>query len=76
MSIFSFFQTNTEGVKILYNEVKNRVGNPEGTILDLYSGVGTIGQVLSKNNRVIGIEIVEDAVKMAKGKCKVKQFKL
>lgn len=66
VNIFSFFQTNTEGVKILYNEVKNRVGNPEGTILDLYSGVGTIGQVLSKNNKVIGIEIVEDAVKMAR----------
>lgn len=71
VSIFSFFQTNTEGVKILYNEVKNRVGNPEGTILDLYSGVGTIGQVLSKNNRVIGIEIVEDAVKMAKENAKL-----
>lgn len=71
VNIFSFFQTNTEGVKILYNEVKNRVGNPEGTILDLYSGVGTIGQVLSKNNKVIGIEIVEDAVKMARENAKL-----
>lgn len=66
ISQFSFFQTNTEGVKVLYNEVKNKVKNTEGSILDLYCGVGTIGQVLSNNNRVIGIEIVEDAVKMAK----------
>ncbi|BAK81573.1 23S rRNA (uracil(1939)-C(5))-methyltransferase RlmD [Candidatus Arthromitus sp. SFB-rat-Yit] len=71
INTFSFFQTNTEGVKVLYNEVKNRVGNPNGTILDLYSGVGTIGQVLSKNNKVIGVEIVEDAVKMAKENAKL-----
>lgn len=71
ISLFSFFQTNTEGVKVLYNEVKNKVESAEGTILDLYCGVGTIGQVLSHNNKVIGIEIVSDAVKMAEENSKL-----
>ncbi len=71
ISLFSFFQTNSEGVKVLYDKVRKCVGNPEGTILDLYSGVGTIGQVLSKGNKVIGIEIIEDAVLMARENAKL-----
>lgn len=68
INLFSFFQTNTEGMKLLYEKVRNSVGDVSGTILDLYCGIGTIGQVLSNRikNKVIGIEIVKEAVEMAK----------
>ncbi|WP_300266826.1 23S rRNA (uracil(1939)-C(5))-methyltransferase RlmD [uncultured Enterococcus sp.] len=68
LNLFSFFQTNTEGMKILYGKVKENIKNNEGTILDLYCGTGTIGQILShgSKNKVIGIEIVKDAVIMAR----------
>ena len=67
INLFSFFQTNTEGMKLLYEIVKDSVKGKEGIILDLYCGIGTIGQILSseQKNKVIGIEIVEDAVNMA-----------
>lgn len=73
INLFSFFQTNTEGMKLLYSKVKEKVNNTEGIILDLYCGIGTIGQILSTNskNKVIGIEIVEDAVNMAKENAKL-----
>ena len=68
INLFSFFQTNTEGMKLLYKEVVDNVKNVDGILLDLYCGIGTIGQVLSSKlkNKVIGIEIVKEAVKMAK----------
>lgn len=73
INLFSFFQTNTDGMKILYQKVKDKIKNVDGVILDLYSGIGTIGQVISQENsgKVIGIEIVEDAVKMAKENAKL-----
>ncbi len=68
ISLSSFFQTNTEGMKLLYERVRDNVGDIKGAVLDLYCGIGTMGQVLSSKmkNRVIGIEINEDAVKMAR----------
>ena len=67
INLFSFFQTNTEGMKLLYEIVRDNIKCNEGVILDLYCGIGTIGQIISTKhkNKVIGIEIVEDAVKMA-----------
>ena len=55
-------------MKVLYGKVKENIKNNEGTILDLYCGTGTIGQILShgSKNKVIGIEIVKDAVIMAR----------
>lgn len=77
LNLFSFFQTNTEGMKILYDKIrdniKNSVSIDDGIILDLYCGIGTIGQVISSciKNKVIGIEIVKDAVIMARDNSKL-----
>ncbi len=64
VSPFSFFQTNTNGAELLYRTVRELTGSvKDAVIFDLYSGTGTIAQVLSPAaKRVIGIEIVEEAV--------------
>lgn len=63
----SFFQVNTSQTEILYNTLSEKLELDENDVLfDLYSGVGTIGIFLSKYvNKVYGIEIEEEAVKMA-----------
>ena len=68
ISAFSFFQTNTLAAEKLYNIVGDFVGEADGKVLfDLYCGTGTIGQIMAKRaSKVIGIEIVEDAVKAAR----------
>ena len=67
ISSFSFFQTNSKGAEVLYKSVIDYVGDTEGKFLyDLYSGTGTIAQLLSKYaKKVYAIEIVEEAVKAA-----------
>lgn len=64
---FSFFQTNSKGAERLYSIVRDFIGDfKDKTVFDLYSGTGTIGQIVSQNAKmVIGIEIVEEAVKAA-----------
>ena len=62
----SFFQVNPITAENLYNKVLEFVSNSD-TIVDLYSGTGTITMLLSKKARkVIGIEVVKDAVIDAK----------
>ena len=62
----SFFQVNIDVTKNLYNKVLSYV-NKSDVIVDLYSGTGTITTMLSKKaKKVIGIEVVKDAVKDAK----------
>lgn len=65
---FSFFQTNTKGAEVLYSTAREMIGDIDNaTVFDLYSGTGTIAQVLSPAaEKVIGIEIVEEAVEAAK----------
>ena len=65
---FSFFQTNSLGAEVLYNAAREFVGSVEGRLVfDLYSGTGTIAQVLAPVARkVIGVEIVEEAVVAAR----------
>ena len=67
VSPFSFFQTNTFGAERLYSIVREFVGDEKNNIVfDLYSGTGTIAQILSPIcQKVIGIEIVEEAVEKA-----------
>lgn len=67
ISPFSFFQTNTLGAIRLYSIVREFVGDIEDQIVfDLYSGTGTIAQILAPlAKKVIGIEIVEEAVENA-----------
>lgn len=68
VSTFSFFQTNSAGAEVLYSTVRDFAGdNKDKVIFDLYCGTGTITQILSKNaKKVVGIEIVEEAVEAAK----------
>lgn len=64
---FSFFQTNTLGAEVLYQTALDFIEDKENKIVfDLYCGTGTIGQIAAqKAKKVIGIEIVEEAVKAA-----------
>ncbi len=72
ISANSFFQTNTLGAERLFEIVKKFAGlSGKETVIDLYSGIGTITIWLSKfAKEVIGIEIVESAVSDAKNNCK------
>ena len=93
---FSFFQTNTYGAELLYSKVREYaasvMGDGDETIYDLYSGTGTIAQILAGSDyfgnddekegsykgkdltdenrqhkrKVIGVEIVEEAVEAAR----------
>ena len=65
---FSFFQPNTKGAEVLYETVREYIGDIQGmTVFDLFSGTGTISQVLAPVAReVVGVEIVEEAVEAAK----------
>ncbi len=64
---FSFFQPNSKAAEVLYSTVREYLGDMKGKVLyDLFSGTGTIGQILSPvAERVIGVEIVEEAVEAA-----------
>ena len=75
VSTFSFFQTNTKGAEVLYSKARNYIlGDESGaidfrdkTVFDLYSGTGTIAQIIAPvAKKVIGVEIVEEAVKAAR----------
>lgn len=68
ISAFSFFQPNVFGIEKLYSRVLDMAGDLEEiTAYDLYSGTGTISQILAKKaKKVIGVEIVEEAVEAAK----------
>ncbi|MCR4956576.1 MAG: 23S rRNA (uracil(1939)-C(5))-methyltransferase RlmD [Lachnospiraceae bacterium] len=69
ISPFSFFQTNSLGAEELYKTARDYIGGMEkdNVVFDLYSGTGTIAQMLSPvAKKVIGVEIVEEAVEAAK----------
>ncbi|MDE6313968.1 MAG: 23S rRNA (uracil(1939)-C(5))-methyltransferase RlmD [Lachnospiraceae bacterium] len=68
ISPFSFFQTNSLGAEVLYDTVREYIGATENKkIYDLYSGTGTIAQILAPvASHVTGVEIVEEAVVAAK----------
>ena len=68
ISPFSFFQTNSAGAEVLYSVAREYIGDLEGkTVFDLYSGTGTIAQVLAPvAKKVVGVELVEEAVEAAK----------
>ena len=65
---FSFFQTNSLGAEVLYETVREYIGDTKDKVIfDLYSGTGTIAQILAPvADRVVGVEIVEEAVEAAK----------
>jgi 23S rRNA (uracil-5-)-methyltransferase RumA len=61
---FSFFQTNVDAAERLYSDALSLIPGIEGkTVYDLYCGTGTISQAMAlKAKKVIGVEIVEEAV--------------
>lgn len=63
----SFFQTNTRQAEVLYRVTREFAGLTGNEVLyDLYCGTGSIGIFCSAGaGKVIGIEVVEDAVKDA-----------
>ena len=65
---FSFFQPNSLAAEVLYSTVREYIGDMKDmTVFDLYSGTGTISQILAPVSRqVIGVEIVEEAVEAAR----------
>jgi len=68
ISTFSFFQTNSLGAEVLYSKAREYVGETKDKLIfDLYSGTGSIAQLLaSVAKKVIGVEIVEEAVVAAR----------
>ena len=70
ISTFSFFQTNSHSAEVLYQTAREYVGDLGGsnkTVFDLYSGTGTITQLMAPvAGKVIGVEIVKEAVEAAK----------
>jgi len=73
ISPFSFFQPNTKGAELIYTKVKEYLGDVKDKVIyDLFSGTGTISQVLaSEAKAVIGVEIVAEAVEAAKENAKL-----
>ena len=78
ISQFSFFQTNSLGAEVLYQTARDYISDFIKTsqndkvqsgkvVFDLYSGTGTIAQLMAPvAKKVIGVEIVEEAVEAAK----------
>lgn len=73
ISPFSFFQTNTKGAEELYTMAREFIGDhADKVVFDLYSGTGTIGQVMAgAAKKVYGIEIIEEAVAAANQNAKL-----
>ncbi|MDA8428967.1 MAG: 23S rRNA (uracil(1939)-C(5))-methyltransferase RlmD [Geobacteraceae bacterium] len=72
----SFFQVNTAGATLIYEKVKAWAAlDRESTVLDLYCGIGGIGLFLAgQAKRVIGIEVVEEAVADARKNARLNGF--
>jgi 23S rRNA (uracil1939-C5)-methyltransferase len=63
LSPWSFFQTNTEAARVLYDVVGETLGTEPRPLLDLYCGIGSISLYLrARATRVLGIEEVPEAV--------------
>ena len=78
ISTFSFFQTNTLGAEVLYTTAREFMNSDGGdaaegkVVFDLYSGTGTIAQMMAPvAKKVIGVEIVEEAVVAARENAKL-----
>ena len=72
LSPLSFYQVNRDQAEILYETALACASlTPNDTLLDLYCGAGTIGLCAAAHvKRVIGVEIVSDAIKNAERNAK------
>lgn len=68
ISARSFFQVNPVQTKVLYDKALEYARlNGDETVIDAYCGIGTISLFLSQQaKRVIGVEVVADAIEDAK----------
>ena len=68
ISPHSFFQINPVQTENLYNKaIEYAQISDTDTVFDIYCGIGTISLAAAKNaKKVIGVEIVEEAIKNAK----------
>ena len=73
ISMQSFFQTNPKCAELLYSKaityaLENNSTISDGVVMDLFCGTGTIGQLIATktNGKVIGVDIVEEAIINAK----------
>ena len=73
ISAGSFYQVNRDGAEMLYGLARERAGlTGKETVADLYCGAGTIGLSMAKNAaRIVGVEIVDEAVECAKENAKL-----
>lgn len=73
ISAGSFYQVNRDGAEMLYGLARKcaQLSGSE-TVADLYCGAGTIGLSMAKDAaRIVGIEIVDEAVECAKENAKL-----
>lgn len=77
ISPLSFYQVNPVQAEALYNIGVEEAGiTKDDIVFDLYCGIGTITIFMSKYaKKVYGIEIVEEAIKMAKENAKINNVK-
>jgi len=73
----TFFQTNSLGIKTLYDSVKNFADIKMGeSVFDFYCGAGTIGLYLSTlAKKVSGVEANQNAINDAKANIKINNVK-
>ena len=77
ISMESFFQTNPKSAEALYSKAIDYAQKyfdlKDKVIMDLFCGTGTIGQIIANeinNVKVIGVDIVEEAIEDAKRNAK------
>jgi len=79
VSIGSFFQPNPQSAELLYQKAidytfLDQDFTPEDTIVDLFCGTGTIGQLVANQAKgavkVIGVDIIRKAIEDAKKNAK------
>lgn len=72
----SFFQTNTYGAERLYDVIKWYASlSKDDTVLDLYSGTGSIAIFLSGSaKKITGIEVVQSSLEDAEKNCLINQI--
>lgn len=73
ISAHSFYQVNSRQTEVLYSKAIELADlNGSETVIDMYCGVGTIGMIASrKAGKVIGVEIVESAVRDARKNARI-----
>ena len=73
----SFYQVNPTQTEVLYSKaIEMAKLDKNDLIIDTYCGIGTIGLIASKHvNRVLGVEIVKEAIVDAKNNANINDIK-